>query len=63
MLTDRPLWLLDEPLTALDESGQKLVCELIAGHIENHGAVLCATHQSLGLASARGLELGREADQ
>lgn len=58
MLADRPLWLLDEPLTALDDSGQKLVCELIAAHIDNRGSVLCATHQSLGLASTRALELG-----
>ncbi len=46
------LWILDEPLTALDPSG----CEVVRGAIEHHarvgGAVLYATHQSLNLASA-----------
>ncbi len=52
-----PLWLLDEPLTALDRSGAGLVRELIGAHTAAGGAVLCATHQSLGLDAARRLSL------
>lgn len=52
------LWILDEPLTALDPSG----CEVVASAIEHHaatgGAVLYATHQSLDLAGARQMLLG-----
>lgn len=57
-LVQRPLWLLDEPLTALDESGQALVCELIEQHCAGGGGVVCATHQTLSLNSARNLVLG-----
>jgi heme exporter protein A len=52
------LWLLDEPLTALDAAGQQLVRALIEAHLAAGGAALCATHQPLGVAGARQLELG-----
>ncbi len=57
ILCRAPLWLLDEPLTALDADGQTLVRELIDGQLGRGGAVLCATHQPLGLAAARVLSL------
>ncbi len=52
-----PLWLLDEPLTALDASGQSLVRALIADQLGRGGAVVCATHQSLEVSGTRVLEL------
>lgn len=52
-----PLWLLDEPLTALDQSGAALVRALVAEHLGAGGAALCATHQALGLDGARQLTL------
>jgi len=48
LLGDKPLWLLDEPLTALDADGRRLVRELVEAHCQCGGAVLCATHQALG---------------
>jgi heme exporter protein A len=56
-LMDAPLWLLDEPLTALDQAGQQLVRALIDVQRARGGAVLCATHQPLGLAGADLLSL------
>ncbi len=56
----RPLWLLDEPIAALDSAGQALVAELIAGQVAAGGAVVAATHQPLGLAQARSLVIGGE---
>ncbi|MGA1370102.1 MAG: heme ABC exporter ATP-binding protein CcmA [Pseudomonadales bacterium] len=53
-----PLWLLDEPLTALDASGQALVAELIAGHLAAGGAAVWSTHQPLSVAGVRQLTLG-----
>lgn len=41
------LWLLDEPLTALDDAGSTLVRELVADHRADGGAVVCATHRAL----------------
>ena len=52
------LWLLDEPLTALDASAQQLVTGLIEEHLQHGGAVLCATHQGLHVAGGRTLQLG-----
>ncbi|MEQ8859358.1 MAG: heme ABC exporter ATP-binding protein CcmA [Pseudomonadales bacterium] len=52
------LWLLDEPLTALDAAGQDLVRGLIETQRQAGGAVLCATHQPLALADAGVLTLG-----
>ncbi|MFW6093574.1 MAG: heme ABC exporter ATP-binding protein CcmA [Pseudomonadota bacterium] len=53
-----PVWLLDEPLTALDAAGQRLVASLIASQLAQGGAVVCATHQPLALAGSRIIELG-----
>ena len=57
-LDDSPLWLLDEPFTALDTAGQALVRALIAEHRDQGGAVLCATHQDLEVPGADTLQLG-----
>lgn len=42
------VWLLDEPLTALDDAGVHLLRDLIAAHRLRGGAVVCATHRALG---------------
>jgi heme exporter protein A len=54
----RPLWLLDEPFTALDDKGQELIRQLLTEHLQSGGGALCATHQDLGLAGSRALALG-----
>ena len=43
-----PLWLLDEPLNALDSDGAKKLGFLVERHLESGGAVLAASHQRLG---------------
>jgi heme exporter protein A len=43
-----PLWLLDEPLNALDNIGATLVTRLIDAHRATGGAVLAVSHQPLG---------------
>ena len=52
-----PLWLLDEPLNALDSDGRKRLGALVERHLEDGGAVLAASHQPLG-GEWRQLELG-----
>jgi heme exporter protein A len=42
-----PLWLLDEPLNALDADGAARLETLVAGHLASGGAVLAASHQPL----------------
>ena len=41
------LWLLDEPLNALDADGASRLFSMIEGHLESGGAVLAASHQPL----------------
>ena len=43
-----PLWLLDEPLNALDTDGRKRLGGMVERHLESGGAVLAASHQKLG---------------
>jgi heme exporter protein A len=50
-LCARPLWLLDEPLAALDTAGKKLVAETITAHCAAGGMVVAATHDPLGVDS------------
>jgi heme exporter protein A len=40
-----PLWLLDEPLAALDAKAARLVEELVAAHAARGGMVVYTTHQ------------------
>ena len=42
-----PLWLLDEPLNALDADGSERLDGLIAEHLHEGGTVLAASHQPL----------------
>lgn len=51
------LWVLDEPLAALDQAAQQLVTELVAGHLRTGGLALVTSHQPLGVASME-LRLG-----
>jgi heme exporter protein A len=53
-----PLWLLDEPFTALDVQGIGLLKELIETHTRRGGMVAYTTHQDPGIAASRVLELG-----
>ncbi|GAA4024438.1 heme ABC exporter ATP-binding protein CcmA [Sphingomonas swuensis] len=55
---EAPVWLLDEPLNALDAPSARALDRLIAEHREAGGAVVVATHQPLG-GEWRRLELGR----
>jgi heme exporter protein A len=55
----RPLWLLDEPFTALDADGQELVRSLLRSHSQEGGAAICATHQPLELEGVTELRLGQ----
>ena len=53
LLSERPLWLLDEPLAALDSVGKALIAELISAHCAKGGIVIAATHDPLGVAAQR----------
>ena len=56
----RPVWLLDEPTTALDTAGQDMFCGLMRDHLSHGGLIVAATHAPLGIES-RELRIGRAA--
>lgn len=56
LLCKASLWILDEPLTALDVGAVELMQELIGEHLVNNGMVIYTTHQPLevvGVATRR----------
>jgi heme exporter protein A len=57
-LDPAPLWLLDEPLTALDDQGQALFERMLAGHLAGGGLAVISTHHMLDPRPAREVRLG-----
>lgn len=53
----RPVWLLDEPTTALDVAGQDMFGGLMREHLSRGGLIIAATHAPLGIDS-RELRIG-----
>jgi heme exporter protein A len=54
----RPLWLLDEPTTALDTAAQARLAELMGQHLAGGGLILAAAHGPIGLEAPKELRLG-----
>jgi heme exporter protein A len=52
-----PLWLLDEPMSALDDDGRARLERMIVDHRADGGRVLLSTHVPLHLAGAQTLVL------
>ena len=59
LMAPRPLWLLDEPLTALDDAGRDLVHRLAAAHKAAGGMIVAASHEPLDFADTA-LDLSAE---
>jgi heme exporter protein A len=57
LLTQAPLWLLDEPLNALDAPAQQAFRSVLQNHLAGGGLAIAATHADLGVAGARTFEL------
>jgi heme exporter protein A len=51
LVTDRRMWLLDEPAASLDAAGEGLVARLIADRLASGGAVIAATHDEIAGAT------------
>jgi heme exporter protein A len=49
LVVKRPLWLLDEPMTALDTASQALMARIMMAHVSQGGMIIAATHAPLGL--------------
>jgi len=57
LLSARPVWLLDEPFTALDVDGRALVRGLMTEHLEAGGLLIYSNHHDEGIGGAWRLAL------
>ncbi len=57
LVARKPIWILDEPTTGLDDNSAKLFSDIANGHCKSGGILIAATHQTLSLANARKVEL------
>ncbi len=52
LVSDAALWMLDEPLAALDVNAVALIEELLGEHLAKQGMVIFTTHQPLKISGA-----------
>ena len=52
-----PLWLLDEPATALDRDGQRILLDCIAKHRAEGGIAIIAAHQDMNVPDTSRYEM------
>ncbi|HEY5717626.1 MAG TPA: cytochrome c biogenesis heme-transporting ATPase CcmA [Motiliproteus sp.] len=57
--SEAPLWILDEPFTAIDKRGVAEKEALIAAHAAKGGSVILTTHHELAIPNVRQLSLGQ----
>jgi heme exporter protein A len=56
LVSQRPIWLLDEPSAALDAAGETLLGQLIDAHRRTGGMAIIATHHDLPLDEPAGID-------
>ena len=61
LVAKRPVWLLDEPTTALDRAAQDMLTGLMKAHLSGGGLIVAAAHGPIGLERAKELRLGESA--
>lgn len=57
LLTQRDIWLLDEPFNALDTEGQALLADMVIAHRASGGAVVAALHGTAPIEATREVTL------
>lgn len=57
LMSQRPIWILDEPTASLDRSGNRIWSEEIREHQSNGGIAIIATHDRLDIRS-RDIQVG-----
>ncbi|MGB3335812.1 MAG: heme ABC exporter ATP-binding protein CcmA [Devosia sp.] len=56
LVSQRAVWLLDEPMAALDVEGHDLVTRLLDRHLDTGGLAIAATHDPITLPDAARME-------
>jgi len=58
LVAPRPIWLLDEPSSALDAAGGAMLAEIMCRHLASGGLILVAEHLAFAVPPTRELHLG-----
>jgi heme exporter protein A len=58
-----PLWILDEPFTALDQRSVTDLCDTLNAHLANGGMVIYTTHQEIALTAGQTMRLDLDKNQ
>lgn len=53
LLTKAPLWILDEPFTALDVKAVDFLQGIVSQHVDQGGIAILTTHQEVGLTAGQ----------
>ncbi|WP_410680770.1 cytochrome c biogenesis heme-transporting ATPase CcmA [Avibacterium paragallinarum] len=56
-LSQAPLWILDEPFTAIDKKGVGVLTQLFERHVANGGMVILTSHQEIPSQALQRLDL------
>lgn len=51
-LSEHPLWVMDEPFSAIDSQGVDVLQEMMDAHIQRGGALIVTSHQDMNLAES-----------
>jgi heme exporter protein A len=57
----RPIWLLDEPMSTLDDAAQERLAGFMRTQLADGGLIVAATHGALGVDATQELRLGENA--
>jgi len=44
LATEKPIWILDEPLAGLDTDGRNMIAQYLQGHVQSGGLAIVASH-------------------
>lgn len=58
LVTERPIWVMDEPTVSLDTRAVAMFADAVRAHLGQGGSALIATHIDLGLDEAQVLDAG-----
>jgi len=57
LLSEHPLWVLDEPFTAIDQAGVQQIEEILLGHVEAGRSAIITTHHQFSHPALRVIKL------
>jgi heme exporter protein A len=58
LVSDRPIWILDEPTAGLDAQSVTLFSAIVQNFCAQDGILIAATHHPLGIINAKSLKIG-----